>query len=204
MQMVSAGPGVAPAQHMATYADKLLPFSQATTVVDIGCGPGQVTDAVLTQHGTQLPADARVVGADNNPQMLQGYAGRKEREIAQGKEHWRRAEQVLTDVHDCAAFADDTVSHMLAGFVVFLVPEPAKALQAMKRALKPGGVLALSAWQESEWMDLMYYPKKVRACKFAPRGLRASHRPRSNSRDPKQKGAARLGDAGATSRLDLT
>ncbi|GAB1319229.1 Methyltransferase type 11 domain-containing protein [Madurella fahalii] len=162
MQMVSAGPGTAPAQHMATHADKLLPFSQATTVLDMGCGPGQVTEAVLAQHGARLPAEARVVGADNNTQMLQGYAARKEKEISQGKEHWKRAETVQTDVHDCAAFADGSASHILAGFLVFLVPEPEKALQAMKRVLKPGGVLALSAWQESEWMDFMYYPKKVR------------------------------------------
>ncbi|KAI1820252.1 S-adenosyl-L-methionine-dependent methyltransferase [Xylaria intraflava] len=162
MQLVSSGPGVAPAKEMADHVEKLLSFSSATTVVDMGCGPGQITDAVLSKYEAILPPSAKVVGADSIEQMLAQYSGRKQREIANGHAYWQRAEAVQTDIHDCAAFADDSVSHMLAGFVVFLVPEPAKAVQAMKRTLAPGGVLAISSWRGSEWQDLMYYPKKVR------------------------------------------
>ncbi|KAI1322085.1 S-adenosyl-L-methionine-dependent methyltransferase [Xylariaceae sp. FL0255] len=162
MQVASSGPGVKPAQDIVEHVNTLLPFSKATTVVDMGCGPGQVTNAVLEKYATVLPPTAKVFGADVNEQMLGGYNGRKQKEITSGNKFWERAETVQTDIHDCAAFADDSVSHMLSNFVVFLVPEPVKALHAMKRALTPGGVLAISAWRESEWADLMYYPKKVR------------------------------------------
>ncbi|ERT00696.1 hypothetical protein HMPREF1624_01928 [Sporothrix schenckii ATCC 58251] len=162
MKLATAGPGVAPAAHMVRRAHELLPFSQATTVVDIGCGPGQITDAVLGAHSAALSPTAKVVGADLNAQMLEQYNKRKEREVDGGHAYWSRAQSVQTDITDCAAFSDGAVSHMLAGFVVFLVPAPAQALQAMKRALAPGGVLAMSAWTTSQWMELMYYPTKVR------------------------------------------
>lgn len=162
MKIAAQGPGIAPAQAMVEGVNQLVPFSTATLIVDMGCGPGQITDAVLQKHSAELSSTARVVGADNNPQMLAQYAERKERELNEGKEHWRRVETMQTDIHDCAELTDDSVTHMLAGFVVFLVPEPVKAVEAMESKLIPGGVLAFSAWESNDWQELMYYPKKVR------------------------------------------
>ncbi|KAG6361756.1 hypothetical protein INS49_009984 [Diaporthe citri] len=162
LQLAAQGPGVAPAHTMVEHINKLLPFSTATLVVDMGCGPGQVTDAILREHSTEIPTAASVIGADNNPQMLAVYTARKTNELKEGKEYWVRAGTATTDIHDCDAFSDDSVTHMLAGFVVFLVPEPARAVEAMRRKLAPGGALAFSSWASSDWQDLMYYPKKVR------------------------------------------
>ncbi|KAH9888161.1 S-adenosyl-L-methionine-dependent methyltransferase [Xylariomycetidae sp. FL2044] len=162
MQQITAGPGVAPAKHMAEYAEKLRSFSQATTVVDMGCGPGQVTNAVLEAHAAQLPPSAKIIGADNNGQMLAQYSGRQKTEIAKGNSYWGRAETLELDIHDCAALEDGSVSHMLCGFVVFLIPNPGQAIAAMKRALAPGGVLAMSSLQSSDWAKLSTYPIKVR------------------------------------------
>ncbi|RYP13116.1 hypothetical protein DL767_010875 [Monosporascus sp. MG133] len=161
VQMISAGPGVAPAQHMAEHAEKLLSFSKATTIVDMGCGPGQVTNAVLEAHHAQLPPSARVIGADNNAQMLAQYSRRKQTEVEKGNSYWQRAETVEVDVHDCAAFEDDSVSHMLCGFLIFLVPNPGKAIAALKRVTAPGGVVAMSSFQTSDWAKLSNYPFKV-------------------------------------------
>lgn len=162
MQIAAAGPGIAPATEIVKHANTLAPFTTATIIVDMGCGPGQITNAVLQKHGSDLPAQAKVIGADNNPAMLAQYIARKNKEIGSGNTYWSRAETTLADIHDCAAFEDDSVSHMLASFVVFLVPEPIKAVEAMKKKLSPDGVLAFSAWASSEWQDLMYYPTRVR------------------------------------------
>lgn len=173
MQMAFQGPGVAPAQAMAERVNELLPFSSSTSssgatasaqvplVVDMGCGPGQITAAILQaqQHAT---SPTRVIGADNNAQMLAQYAARKQKELDAGNDDWGRAEVLTTDIHDCTALADGSVTHMLAGFVVFLVAEPVKALEAVRRTLAPDGVFAFSAWERSDWGDLMYYPVKVR------------------------------------------
>ncbi|ETS84455.1 hypothetical protein PFICI_02480 [Pestalotiopsis fici W106-1] len=162
MQQITAGPGVAPAEHMAKHGNELLSFSDATTIVDMGCGPGQVTNAVLQAHDTRIPVSAKVIGADNNAQMLAQYNARKQAEVDKGNTSWQHAETVEVDIHDCAAFEDDSVSHMLCGFVLFLVPDPAKAIDAMKRVVAPGGVVAMSSLQSSEWVRLSMYPLKVR------------------------------------------
>ncbi|KAK7746480.1 hypothetical protein SLS53_002439 [Cytospora paraplurivora] len=163
MQLAAQGPGVAPAQAMAERVNEILPFSSARLIVDMGCGPGQITAAILQGYSAELPTATRIIGADNNPQMLSQYAARRQKELDSGHEYWTRVETATTDIHDCAEFANDSVTHMLAGFVVFLVPEPVKAVEAIKLKLAPGGVFAFSSWESSEWQDLMYYPKKVRA-----------------------------------------
>ncbi|PSR82478.1 S-adenosyl-L-methionine-dependent methyltransferase [Coniella lustricola] len=168
MQVAAAGPGVAPADDIVEHTNTLVPFATTTTVVDMGCGPGQITNALLQKYGAHLPAQAKVIGADNNPAMLAQYRMRRDKEIDAGHADWKRVEAILTDVHDCAAFEDNSLSHILASFVVFLVPEPAKAINAMREKLSPGGVLAFSAWASSEWQDLMYYPTKVRKDLFMP------------------------------------
>ncbi|CAN8098923.1 unnamed protein product [Discula destructiva] len=169
MQLAAQGPGVAPAHAMAKRVNEMLPFSSATVVVDMGCGPGQITAAVLQGHSRVLPSTTKVIGADNNPQMLAQYTDRKQRELDNGNDSWERVEVLTTDIHDCAAFVDESVTHMLAGFVVFLVPEPVKAIEAIRSKLAPNGVFTFSAWESSDWQDLMYYPIKVRPDLVMPR-----------------------------------
>ncbi|KAI0143695.1 S-adenosyl-L-methionine-dependent methyltransferase [Xylariaceae sp. FL1272] len=162
MQMIASGPGVAPAQHMASHGDKLLPFSEAKVIVDMGCGPGQVTNAVLEAHHARIPASAKFIGADNNAEMLAQYNNRKKMEIEKGNTWWERTETLKVDVHKCNNLQDDSVTHMLAGFVIFLVPNPPEAIAAMKRVMAPGGMLAMSAMLGGDWAKLSMYPLKVR------------------------------------------
>ncbi|KAI1322262.1 S-adenosyl-L-methionine-dependent methyltransferase [Xylariaceae sp. FL0255] len=168
-QMVAAGPGVAPAKHMAEHSNSLLPFSSLDAlVVDMGCGPGQVTNAVLEQYRDQLAK--KVIGADNNPQMLEQYNSRQKGEIAKGNTYWEHAESKTVDIHDCAGLADDSVSHMLCGFIVFLIPEPGKAIASMHRVMAPGGVLAMSSLASAEWVKLANYPTQIRPDLAGPFG----------------------------------
>jgi ubiquinone/menaquinone biosynthesis C-methylase UbiE len=46
--------------------------------------------------------------------------------------------------------------------VYFMTQDPQKALSESKRVLKDGGVLGCSAWQGSQWLDLMNVLGKVR------------------------------------------
>ncbi|KAI0015293.1 S-adenosyl-L-methionine-dependent methyltransferase [Xylariomycetidae sp. FL0641] len=163
-KMLTSGPSVASAQHMAVHADALLPFSQATTILDLGCGAGQVTQAVLSAHHGALPASARVLGADTAPGMRAQYAQTRAAAIARGGVFWRRAaaDAVDLDARDCAALADGAVSHLLANLVLAAVPDPGRAVAAMRRVVAPGGVVAVSALREAEWARLATYPAKVR------------------------------------------
>ncbi|KAI9699230.1 MAG: hypothetical protein M1820_007202 [Bogoriella megaspora] len=162
MQLAMVGPGIIPAQRMVDLAGALAPFSKATAIIDMGCGPGQITNEVLAKCNGQVPSTARVIAADNSESMLEQIRARRIREIEQGTPSWERVEVLQTDIHNCLPIEDGSVSHVLAGFVFFLLPDPKQALDSVKRILAPDGLLATSSWQSSEWSDFMYYPLKVR------------------------------------------
>lgn len=48
-------------------------------------------------------------------------------------------------------------SHITAGWVYFMTPDPQKCLSESLRLLKPGGVLAASSWEGNQWMDIISY-----------------------------------------------
>ena len=67
MKLAMDGPGIPPAQDMARSGSTAYPFISALTVLDIGCGPGQITNEVLRAHGSTLPETARLVATDSAP-----------------------------------------------------------------------------------------------------------------------------------------
>jgi ubiquinone/menaquinone biosynthesis C-methylase UbiE len=55
---------------------------------------------------------------------------------------------------------------VLAGFVLFMVPEPRTALKEIRRVLTEengGGAFALSSWLDSEWYQIMLLTNKFRS-----------------------------------------
>lgn len=53
--------------------------------------------------------------------------------------------------------------------VFFMAADPGKCLAEAMRALKPGGVLACSSWQHSQWEELLSLITKVRPEKCLPK-----------------------------------
>ena len=49
-----------------------------------------------------------------------------------------------------------------------MTPDPQKCLTESKRVLKDGGVLTCSAWEGSQWKDLMYLLPEIRPDKDMP------------------------------------
>ena len=159
------GPAVLPAQDMIKAGDAAYPFSSALTVLDIGCGTGQVMSEVLKAHGSELPSSSRLVASDLSPGMIEQVQIRKAAEIEKGNTSWSKAETVVCNATDLSKFPDSSVSHALAGFVLFMVPQPRTALKEIQRVLtnqNGGGFFALSSWLGSEWLDLMSFSNKVR------------------------------------------
>ncbi|KIM95673.1 hypothetical protein OIDMADRAFT_59456 [Oidiodendron maius Zn] len=172
MKLATDGPGVAPAQNMVKVAAEVFPFSSASAILDIGCGPGQVTAAALEAHGLELPETARVVALDLSPVMIQQVENRKKTEIENGATLWNKVEPMICNCTDLSAFPDNSVSHAFAAFVLFMVPQARVALDEIRRVLtneNGGGIVALSSWQGSEWMELIGFVTKVRPEKSAPK-----------------------------------
>jgi SAM-dependent methyltransferase len=159
------GPGIPPARDMVKGSNAVYPFSSALTVLDIGCGPGQVSDELIKAYGAGLPASSRLVALDFSSGILKQLQDWKEEAISKGEAVWAKVEAMQCDATNLSAFLDNSVSHALAGFVIFSIPEADRALKEILRVLTDqngGGVFAMSSWQGSEWAELMSFPSKVR------------------------------------------
>ncbi|MET4538867.1 trans-aconitate 2-methyltransferase [Arthrobacter bambusae] len=102
--------------------------SDPRTVVDLGCGPGNLT-ATLTERWP----GARVVGVDSSEEML-----RKAGALTQQFNH---LEFTLGDIADWSPAADTDV--VVSNAALQWVPGHQEMLAGWLRALKPGGWFAL-------------------------------------------------------------
>jgi len=112
------------------------------TWLDLGCGTGALTHAVLAWQ-----APRRVLAADRSF----GYVS-----AARAWATGTTARFVVADARELPvqhAACDVAVS----GLVLNFVPEPARMIAAMARALRPGGLLALYVWDYRGRMELLRY-----------------------------------------------
>jgi len=151
---------------MLSRANALHPFAHATGILDNGCGPGPVMSRIIHDYGHEIPSSSPLTCADFSDGMLAQVRAAKERAGAESP--WARVDVLNQNAMDLCEVADGSVSHVTAGMVYFMVPDPQKALKESLRVLRPEGVLALSAWEGSEWLDLMNLLPKVRPDKTMP------------------------------------
>lgn len=110
--------------------------STADCVVDIGCGTGKATAELA-----RVASGGRVLGVDLSRRMLERARQRTEAEGLTNVEFLQADAQVYP--FDEAAF-DVAVS----SFGVMFFNDPVAAFANIGRALRPGGRLAVMAWQE--------------------------------------------------------
>jgi len=100
-------------------------------VADLGCGPGAHALA-LARRGYD------VIGVDGAPRMVQAARARAASDKV----------DVRFDVHDVSAplrFADASLAGVLAILVVQHLPHPAAFITEIRRCLRPGGHLLITA-----------------------------------------------------------
>ena len=103
-------------------------------IVDLGCGPGAVTQLILERvRGMQPPP--HVIGVDPSPSALakaRAAISSRLAEFVQGSAEW------LSKLVKSA----DTVVFLNA---IHLMPDKAQVLKEIRRVLKPGGLLAFNS-----------------------------------------------------------
>ena len=124
-------------------APKLIEFAgvrDSKRVLDVGCGTGSLSLAVLAARGRST-----VVGIDPSPGYLQ-YAG------AQTVDP-----RVKFEVGDAQqiAFEDASFDTALALLVINFVPDAVKAVFEMRRVTKVGGVVAGAVWDYGDGMAML-------------------------------------------------
>lgn len=108
--------------------------------LDVGCGTGALTSAVLSAGDP-----AEVVGVDPSEGFLK---------TARASVTDPRASFEVADARSLP-FADDRFDVVVSGLVLNFVPEPARAAAEIARVTVPGGSAAAYVWDLSEGMELI-------------------------------------------------
>lgn len=88
------------------HANALLPFSKATSVLDIGCGYGVIVGALLSAHREDIPREARIIAGDSSPGIIELLRNRRSEDPA-----WERVEPTVLDALDLSPIPDGSLSH---------------------------------------------------------------------------------------------
>ena len=103
-------------------------------IVDLGCGPGAVTELILERARDQQPPP-HVIGVDPSPSALEkarAAISSRFAELVQGSAEWLSK---LVKSADAVVFLN----------AIHLMPDKAQVLKEIRRVLKPGGVLAFNS-----------------------------------------------------------
>jgi SAM-dependent methyltransferase len=130
---------------MGRYSSRLSePFCEAAGVargmqaLDVGCGPGALTGALLAKLGPQA-----VFACDPSPPFVEECARRHPGVVVK----LGRAESL--------PFEDAAFDLAMAQLVLHFVSEPTKAAGEMARVVRPGGTVAACVWDFEDGMEML-------------------------------------------------
>lgn len=167
-EKLTTGTAIKPIGKMLERSNDVWPFSKAEGILDNGCGPGPIMSRILREY--KIPESASLTCSDFSDGMIDAVNKKKAEEIdADSKSPWNRVKTVVQNAMDLKDIDDSSRSHVTAGWVYFMTPDPQKCLTESKRVLKEGGVLACSSWHDSQWLQLMNKLPQVRPDKEMPK-----------------------------------
>lgn len=106
-----------------------LPLQQENRVLDVGCGPGALTEELVAAVGA-----GHVAAVDPSPPFVSAVAER----FPQVRVEQAKAENL--------PFRDGEFDVTLAQLVVHFMTDPVRGLNEMVRVTRPGGVVAANVW----------------------------------------------------------
>jgi SAM-dependent methyltransferase len=131
--------------------------------MDIGCGPGTVVGELIAAYGPEIPKEARIIAADLSPGMIEQVRQRQSHDAA-----WAKVEPAVYDAMNLSALEDGSLSHVLSGFTIFLLPDHRKGMLEALRVIETGGIFAFTSMARSSWSELMQKITEVRPEKKVP------------------------------------
>ena len=117
-----------------------LRIPEGASWLDVGCGIGVVTEAVLRDA-----APGRVVGMDRST----AYVAEAARRLG--------TERVVFDVGDAQElpYEDGTFDAVVSGLVLNFLPDPLAAVREMVRVARPGGTVSAYVWDYLDRMEII-------------------------------------------------
>jgi len=157
--MMLTGPMLPLIRRMYAQMQSLRPFSSATTILDVGSGPGSATYTLLNDYAEDIAPSAKILATDFSAGMVEQVKQlrvKKMGELEDGpaRRLWNVVEAKVMDAQDLSAMPDNSVSHASASLVLFMVPDSGKAVTEVYRVLESGGVMSCSSWKKASWVNL--------------------------------------------------
>jgi len=116
--------------------------AEGERVLDLGCGTGSLTAALLSARST-----VEVVGVDPSPAFVDG---------ARARFPDARARFETGDAQHLP-FPDRTFDRVLSMLVLNFVPDPEAAASEMRRVTRPGGTVAACVWDYGGGMQMLRF-----------------------------------------------
>jgi SAM-dependent methyltransferase len=116
-----------------------LAISPGATWLDIGCGTGALTEAILREE------PARIDAVDRSPAYVQS---------ARRRVGDPRVTFAVADARNLPR-PSQNIDVAVSGLVLNFVPQPDAAIDEMARVLRSGGIAAVYVWDYAQRMDLI-------------------------------------------------
>lgn len=143
-------------QRMIARMDEISPLCEAVGILDNGCGGGAVISYILDAYGQQLPSDTVIIAGDFSEHMVNAVRNKQNGRIEEGHDIWKRLQPRQLDAHELSTkLSPNSLSHVVASHVYFLLENSQKALQETHTVLRSGGILASSTGCGSQHIDAM-------------------------------------------------
>lgn len=166
---LTVGTSAKPIRVILDRLNAIVPFSEATGIYDDGAGPGPIISRIIEQYGTKIPKNCTLTATDFAPGMIEQVKKTKQEEVQKDPSSpWNRVSASVLDAMDLRGIPDGSQSHVTAGWVYFMTPDPQKCLTEALRVLKHGGVLGCSSWKGNDWMEIMRLVSVIRPEKTLP------------------------------------
>jgi SAM-dependent methyltransferase len=124
-------------------------ISTGMKVLDVGCGPGDVSLIAAELVG----ATGKVLGIDASADMLQAAQIRAH---SAGLEH---VSFIVADVRNAAL--DQQFDALVGRFILMHLPEPEATLRHLLQYVRPGGIVAFQEYDLSSHEDAFYPPSPL-------------------------------------------
>lgn len=127
------------ASELVSIAIELKALEPESHVLDVGCGPGAVSLAILAHK-----LDTNIEAIDTSPKMLEDLAAN----IAQLEKPIPNVHARVVDIHDIAStYKPSTFTHVFASFVLHVAAKSfVTSVADIYRVLAPGGLLAIATF----------------------------------------------------------
>ena len=110
--------------------------------LEVGCGTGAISDLIWRTQKT-----SEILAVDSSPEFI-AFAREKHRDnLIQFEVGLAQSLPVESQHYDA----------VVSGIMLNFVPQPEQALAEMRRAAKPGGVVAAYVWDYAEGMQMLRY-----------------------------------------------